>query len=916
MAVLLALGASSLALAQENDFEQVPQQAVQANQAYHERNLKDFGMDNAADSEEGQARQKQADDNFDNLMLLNKATGNMFGSQIGDGAGMGGLGMRAPAAQPAAAEPYDQGGKAYRYRSLQEVTTAQDVPPPPVQAAQLAPSNPVVLPLKMFVELREKLKAIQEENEKRKAPMVVLGGSEFSGEARRGALALTMRLQVTLGQPDRWKVVPLIGDDVVLVKASVDGAAIPVSSQNGYHVWVTQRTGEAAVVLELLVPTKGPRGSIEYDFLVARTPVTTFRCRFPTAGLEPKLDAAIQSQARTEGASTLVTATLRPTTRIHLVGFKESTDGETQAAKVYAESLNLLSIDEASLELFTVIRYNILYAGAKDFSIQVPKGLKVVSADGEGAFRYATEENEQGTLIRGETAFPIRNSYEISLQLKRELAKGGEEFDAPLPRILGVERDNGWLGIEVPGKLKLEEKTRDAEQVLTSVDPRQLPGEMVTSAVSPILLAYRYHTPTAKVRLAAGRLPEKDPASASVDRIRATTQISAEGNLQTDLRITLRNRLGQSLSLTLPPGTEVLSATLDGAPLKPSWDAKKRLVLPLKKSRGRDRLRPFTLQVSLGGKIDKLGWFGHPELELPKVDLPVSSLAWVVYAPTHNDYTALKGDVEPQSLTGAGSWNKAASQNALAGAQQGIAAGYNPNLATGAAAAGAGATGAMPVRMAVEESGKRLEYGRYWIDGGQPDSKPVRVSFWYLRSWLLIPAWMLMVVLAALWLWLLTGCIRKALPAPLVPWAGSVVGLLLLWATFRLGGTLAILLAGAAGLLVVGIRVGLFKRGPGLVAEWARTLFKRFKDRPQPEKPRTPGQILGKLLLAILILVFGLVLLDLVLRFGFNIVLVALLQSADLFTMFMGMVLVLGIGGYALALLLSLFYKEEKARAR
>ena len=120
----------------------------------------------------------------------------------------------------------------------------------------------------------------------------------------------------------------------------------------------------------------------------------------PGAGLLPRFDGAVQNDVRAEKGGTRVRATLEPTTEIRLVGFRDIGPVEDRTAKVYAEMSSLLSADERAIELFTVARYNILYGAAQSFDIFVPEGLEVVSADGEGAFRYTTEPREGGAVLR------------------------------------------------------------------------------------------------------------------------------------------------------------------------------------------------------------------------------------------------------------------------------------------------------------------------------------------------------------------------------------------------------------------------------------------------------------------------------------------------------------------------------------
>lgn len=677
----------------------------------------------------------------------------------------------------------------------------------------------VEMSLSEFENIRKQADKIRENKKLSQGPAVVLGSSEYTGKAVRGALQLKLRLCVTLGRPGKWKTVPLVGDRVVLAKVAADGKPLAVSRKNSYHVWMTKQTGEAVIDMELLVPSHGPQGSTEYDFLIVKTPVTKFSCYFPVQGLEPRLTASVKSSSVRQDSGTLFSAVLRPTTKIHLVGFKDLGKEEESRAKVYTENLSLVSVEEDSLEVFTVIRYTILYSGTKVFSILIPKGMSVVSADGRGAFRYTLEPAEKGTLVRGETAFHIRNSYEISLRLKREVKKHGEPFAVPLPACRGVERESGWLGVEVPGKLRLEEISAENVQ---AVDIRQLPEDMIRSAVSPILRAYRYHSTDAEIRLSAELLPEIEPSSGSIDRIRALTKVTDRGNVITEMRITLRNRLRHSIALNLPENAGIISSMLDGHPLNLSR-SDKGILLPLKRSEGFGRLRPFTISVVIENRTGRLGWMGTSVLRLPSADLPVSSLAWTVYLPERNTYSALKSDIGYQKYTEMVSWH----QPAFATPAYRTGPGSLRNSADRMTAAGhSSAAGAMPVRFAIPRKGKRLDYERYWIEAG----KTVTLKFSYLRSWLSIPA--------TIFLALVTG-----------------FGIFTALAGFSskkkaVAGTVLFIVSGAVGYFVYGkstvlsgavlgiIAAGICKNWLTVITAWAGGLAERFPRRDKEKKTR------------------------------------------------------------------------------
>jgi hypothetical protein len=594
----------------------------------------------------------------------------------------------------------------------------------------------VKISLDEYSTLRKQIAQIDKQTSFAMGPVVILGSSEYVGNTVFGSLALKLKIHATLRGKGLWKAVPLVGNDVILVSAIANGKTIPVTTQNSYHVWMTNTDGEVSLEIDILVPPHGPRGSIEYDFTSVRTPSTTFSCVFPVSGLEPKLTAAVQSENTKLTNATRFTATLRPTTRIHLIGFKEIGSGEEQDAKVYAETMNLLSVNEDALEVFSVFYYTILYSGAQKFTIKIPDGFKIVSADGQGAFRYTIEPSPEGTLLIGETEFPIHNKFEISLRLRKEINKKGETFTAPLPRCKNVERESGWLGVEVPGKMQIEEKSIRS---MLQVDMRQLPSELLQSTVSPVLKAYRYHAPDAQAVLFTVSLPEIEPISGSIDNVHLATKAAEDGVTITEMQITLRNRLRHNLEMSLPDQAQVLSAMIDEQPLNISQNKTGKILLPLKRSSGNEQLKPFTISLTYKNKIPKITSFGFRKLQMPSIDLPVSSLSWDVYLPGFNSYSRLKSDISIQKYAGQVTWKKLPQSNQYTDYNnyQNSETNISQNQYMQNSVAGA-----MPVQFKIPLSGKKLTYQRYWLE----KNSPLTVTFNFIRSSLLIPFFLFLFV--------------------------------------------------------------------------------------------------------------------------------------------------------------------------
>lgn len=612
----------------------------------------------------------------------------------------------------------------------------------------------VTIPLEQLERARRELAELTAQRESAEpVAQVAVGETIYRGASDGRNLRLTLTLRAQLARGKQFKDVPVIGTDAVVVSAKLKGQPIALAIEGGYWVWKTRESGPVELAVELIVPPRGPRGSIEYGFRVVESPVTELIGFFPTPDLEPAVTGAVKNEVNEVRGGTELRAVLTPTRELHILGFHDVRSGDSdRRAKLYGETHNLISLADGSIELFSVISLAILYAPEKRFRIELPQGYDLVSADGKGAFQYTVETNNEKTILIGETAFGIEHRYEISLRLKRALTAAESKVSLPVPKLLDVERDAGFVALEVPGKMSIAGVEGKG---LLGIDVRELPSAILESSVTPIVRAFRYSGERGEASIAIARHPEKSLAPGGVDVLRATSVLTADGRVMTDLTFTLRNNLQQYLALELAPGEEVRSAVLDGDPIKPSRDEKGRVLVPLKRSKhDGGTLKPFRVQLVYESGVDRLGWFGRRELILPKVEAPIASLNWSVLVPGRMWSTELDTDVAAEVFVKNASWHRGHGVEVEEEGDGELEDGYEANNEAGwdadeveqeesePAPAEAPddrarfdanrerAAGAMPVRVQIPRDGRELSMHRYWIDA----QEPVRARFTYART--------------------------------------------------------------------------------------------------------------------------------------------------------------------------------------
>jgi hypothetical protein len=528
-------------------------------------------------------------------------------------------------------------------------------------------------------------------------PQATVGSARWTGRIDSGgAIALDATLTVQRSG-DGTKQVPLLDAEAVLTEVLVDGRAVPISLAGGRYVWLTDGTGPATVRLKGWVPPRHQGASLEYDVGIPTTAATSLSLQLPAADLRPEVRAAVRSRVVTRDGAPWLLADLSPTDRLHIVGLRDLQTDADRPAELFAQTNHLVSVDDRRIEVFSVVRYSILYAASRTFEVFVPEGLTVSDADGQGAFDYELVDVPGGQLLRGQTRHPIRNRYELSLRLQRPLPEG--ELSVALPEARQVVRSHGWVGLEVPGRVRVTDRHGDG---LVPLPVHQLPAEVREASVSPLLDAWRLGE-RGTVNLSAARLPEVEVSSERIDAVAARTVLAANGRQVTELTLQLANRSRHGLGVQLPPGATITRATRDGEPVTPA-QRDDRVVLPLRRTADG---RPQTLQLVVAHDRDAPGTRGRFDLALPRLDLPVAALDWTVHLPTSHRWSELDADVHSQTRVGSGSW-----------------------LADRGALAAAGATPALPTP--ASEATEVRHYQRYWLDA----DTPVQLGVRYTAPWL------------------------------------------------------------------------------------------------------------------------------------------------------------------------------------
>lgn len=305
---------------------------------------------------------------------------------------------------------------------------------------------------------------------------------------------------------------------------------------------------------------------------------------------------------------------------------------------VRAEIVNTITLTETLVSGRSLVRYDIANAPVKEFRVRVPAAFKNV--DINGANLRSREQN--GNLWRVELQSPTRGSYTLAVTWEQPRDAKTNAVEVAGVSADGVERETGLIAISARAPLQVSEAgATDLQRVDTGDFP-----EWAGRPDSSTALAYRYARPGYALTVDSRRFGEADVLQALVDSAKLTTVVAEDGQMMTEMTLSVRNNGRQFLQLELPAGASVWSAFVAGQPVRPSRQGEK-LLLPIQQSGAEDSA--VTVELTYVGTNAFPRSEGAVQFLSPDFDVPVKNARWEFYLPPDFDYRNFAGSMSRET---------------------------------------------------------------------------------------------------------------------------------------------------------------------------------------------------------------------------------------------------------------------------
>jgi type II secretory pathway pseudopilin PulG len=312
--------------------------------------------------------------------------------------------------------------------------------------------------------------------------------------------------------------------------------------------------------------------------------------------------------------------------------WKLSVTTEAIAAWTRAEIVNTISLTETLVSGRALVHYDIANAPVKELRVRVPENFLNVEITGPNI----RSREQDGNVWLVELQNPTYGLYTLTVTWEQPRSSKRDTMELAGVSADGVERETGLLAISAKAPLLVNELTAVD---LQRVDASDFP-DWAGNPDNATTLAYRYVRPGYKLALDVRRLDEAEVLQAIVERAQLTSVVADDGQMMTEMSLSLRSNGRQFLEVELPAGANVWSAFVAGQPVRPSLREGK-LLLPIEQSAADDGATSVELTY-VGTNVFPRG-HGQVRFVSPKFDVPLKNARWEIYLPPDYDYENFQG---------------------------------------------------------------------------------------------------------------------------------------------------------------------------------------------------------------------------------------------------------------------------------
>jgi hypothetical protein len=480
---------------------------------------------------------------------------------------------------------------------------------------------------------------------------VLITSGSYEGKIEKEATEVSATFNIEVlprrGRKD-YLLIPLLRKEIALKRLTLDGKDALLSEKNGYHAVAVAQEGSHKAVALFTIATDITRGPQTISFPVPRTPITRLTLDIPLPSIQPEITPATSVRTMERGNRTMVEAVLSPTENVRVAWSRVIPEAEKGPPKIYADLRQLLSIDGDALRVSATVSINVLQNTITGVTLRAPDGYQVLDVAGQVVGDWKEKEIRGQKMIDVSLKAPRQGSFEFLIRAERTVENETVVAEFGGFAVLSTVREKGFIAVEMRGSA--EARVTEAEG-LDRVSFAELPPQLVSASMKPLLFAYRYLRHPCRMVLDIKKHKELPVMTTVVDSVSGVTLFTEDGKLVHRVTYTVRNTWKQFMEVALPGDAELWGAYVGGKSVKPTKNEKNRILIPLNRSLSSEGgLAPFDVELVYFQKASPFGWLGRKESFFAIPDLMMSRVIWSIYLPFGYSFVHFGGTMEKEKI--------------------------------------------------------------------------------------------------------------------------------------------------------------------------------------------------------------------------------------------------------------------------
>ncbi len=414
---------------------------------------------------------------------------------------------------------------------------------------------------------------------------------------------------------------------LTVLEAKQSGTALPLLQEGTNHSAILIGPGPFAVSLGVAAPLTIEAGRASFVLQVPLATSSILSLEIPGNHANVHVEPGLVTTRTTANGNSLIEAALQPgkPARIWWTTREVAAPVAQREVRFLSDIKSVVSVGDSQLRLTALCDVTVIQGEAAEFKLPLPKGFELTTASGN----TLASHDDSGNVLTLRVHDPTRRNHQFLIAIERTNRETSVE--APLLEFTGAQRETGEVLVEGIGAMELTAKESGA---LRRMDLRE--AGAITKSLShfPLQAAFRYNrrgTEAPKLQLDWKQFSDADVLSAIAERATVTTLTNVEGRSLTEVSMRVRNHAQPFLKVELPAGAQLVTAEVEGEPVRPVTGADGSRVPLLRKNLDSSKAYNVSfVYLSSGSRFAKTGSY---DMGLPRFDVPVNLLTWEVLLP-------------------------------------------------------------------------------------------------------------------------------------------------------------------------------------------------------------------------------------------------------------------------------------------